>query len=646
MINRKGIPLKFTDFFEKIVLILMAIFIFSCLMITKNIGSINFNNEQIRYFNGALKKDKEKLQAKVDFNKDISFVNYDNWLHKCAGKCNLYLYNNTDNFKVLSEKSQEDLLTFSSSLKFKIDNKYYDRLVKYVIFDRNKSTFITNDTESIEFFKSNKDNFIKENGGLYNYIVTKGKWYNISYNSGSAPAAITSLGHLENSSAGFAEAYWFPKNYKYTDEDYEILNDIYKSAKENTKRSIQYEESQIEGLSTTEHDKYVVYIIIWSAIIIAIIIIFYLLGRKRIVNGIINNHITKLIKIAYKKLQTKSIVFKLILFGFFTFIFFLAALHIFYQILYLNRMVTNFILDIIIVLIYFILILPQTFKFARYTDEIIKGTDKIVSGNLSHEICEKGDSNLKKLANNINKLNKGFKVSIDDQIKNERLKSELVANVSHDLKTPLTSIINYTDILLRDDITEEEKHEYTEILNRKSLKLKKLIEDLFEISKITSGKEEAKLENVDVIELLNQSIAEYSDTEIYLDKNLTFTIKPFASKIEMNLDGKKMSRVFENLINNALKYSVSGTRVFVDINDLGNKVQIVFKNTSSEPLDFDNEEVFERFTRGDRARNSKIEGNGLGLAIARSIVELHGGIMYIKFDGDLFKSFIELNKEP
>ncbi len=217
-----------------------------------------------------------------------------------------------------------------------------------------------------------------------------------------------------------------------------------------------------------------------------------------------------------------------------------------------------------------------------------------------------------------------------------------MANISHDLKTPLTSIINYTDILIKEKVSESEKEEFLKILNRKSLKLKTLIEDLFEISKINSGKVELNKEQVDIVEFLNQSIAEYSDTEIYKNKNLTFITKTFLPEIKINLDGNRMSRVFENLINNSLKYSLSNTRIYIEIEDIVKGIKISFKNVSYSPLDFDKKEIFERFTRGDKSRTSDIEGSGLGLAIAKSIVELHDGIMYIDFDGDLFKAIIEL----
>ncbi len=294
------------------------------------------------------------------------------------------------------------------------------------------------------------------------------------------------------------------------------------------------------------------------------------------------------------------------------------------------------------VLFYMVFILSKFIKFCNYIDEIIKGTNKIISGDLDFTIKEKGDKSLLILSQNINKINKGFKISIEDQIKNEKLKSELVANISHDLKTPLTSIINYTDILIKEKVSEDEKEEFLKILNRKSLKLKTLIEDLFEISKINSGKVKLNKQQVDVVELLNQSIAEYSDTEIYKNKNLTFILKTFLPEIKIDLDGNRMSRVFENLINNSLKYSLSNTRIYVEIEDIVKGIKISFKNVSYAPLDFDQKEIFERFTRGDKSRTSDIEGSGLGLAIAKSIVELHNGIMYIDFDGDLFKAIIEL----
>lgn len=629
------------SYFEKGVLLLIVLAIFFSYGVYSNIKAISDNNKKINSYAMQEEEQKQRTTTAISFNNDISFMNYNLWLNDCASFANLYLYKNTNSLKILSQKSQEELNTESRNIKLTNGNQSYDKLVKFIIIDKTNKTFITNDTEDIDFIKNNLDSFSKENGELFQYITTKGKWYNISYNSQSSPAAITNKGYLENNlNNNFVEAYWFPKNYTYSSEDYEIFTNIYDDYKANFKDITDSAKNMINYLHSNNTKRFVL-IGIYSSLILVTICIMFLLGLLRIKKGIYNSFLVKFFKYMNIKLQGKSTTFKLLFFGLFTSIFSFALLHLLYSI-YTFRGVTAIEYDLIIIALYLILILPKFIKFSKYTDEIINGTNIIVSGDLNHVISEKGDLVLSKLASNINKLNKGFKVSIDDQIKNERLKSELVANVSHDLKTPLTSIINYTEILMRNDITEEEKTEYLEILNRKSLKLKKLIEDLFEISKISSGKAELSLEKVDVIELLNQSVAEYSDSDIYLDKNLSFIIKPFAKKIDMNLDGKKISRVFENLIINALKYSLNGTRVIIEISDIEKGIKICFKNTSSTPLDFDNEEIFERFTRGDRARNSEIDGNGLGLAIARSIVELHGGGMHIEFDGDLFKSIIEL----
>lgn len=292
--------------------------------------------------------------------------------------------------------------------------------------------------------------------------------------------------------------------------------------------------------------------------------------------------------------------------------------------------------------IYVFYILPKTFKFIVNLNNIVKGSERIVSGDLNYSIDEeKLDGNLYKLASGINTIKKGFKVSIDEQVKNEKLKSELVANVSHDLKTPLTSIINYTDILMREGLTEEEKQEYIEILNRKSLKLKALIEALFEVSKINSGKIDIEREEVNIIELLKQSIGEFAISAE--ERGLKFKLNTFSNEVIMLLDGKKMARVFENLISNAIKYSMENTRVFVEVEQREQGIRIWFKNISSYDMDFDINEIFERFSRADKSRTSDIEGNGLGLAIAKSIVELHEGNMSIEKDGDMFKVYMDLN---
>lgn len=635
------------EILEKGVLIIFILMIIVSFKIVNEVQNLNHNKNQINMMELTISDTKQKVE---DINKaeknvnDVNWITYDLWLNKCAVIGNYYLYQNTNYLRVLSEMPQNELDKISAnSITLKKQNDY-NNLVKFIVIDRSNNTFLTNDINNIEFIKDNLKLFSKETGELYKYISNIGKWYNITYTSETAPAYRDYEGSKIQNPNNFVEAYWFPKDYKYSVEDEVVLSGILSNVKTDYQDIINSSEvSTVSIKSYLQKDKISIYI--YLVLIIIMMLILYFLSKERIIRGIKGSFVVKVTQKINNWFGSRSTLFK---FGIFVLstsfaLFIVAGIILEYRMSY--KLAMMFFIGLIF---YLIVILPKIIKFSRYIDEITKGIDKITSGDLNHLIVEKGDKSLSKLANNINKLNKGFKVSIEDQIKNEKLKSELVANVSHDLKTPLTSIINYTDILLRENISEEEKREYLNILNRKGLKLKSLIEDLFEISKINSGKVELNMENLDVIELANQSIAEYSDSEVYKDKNLIFIIKPCAAKIEMDLDGKKMSRVFENLINNALKYSLNDTRVFVEIEDIikikdiKQGIKIAFKNISSTALDFHKEEIFERFSRGDKSRNSNIDGSGLGLAIAKSIVELHGGKMYIEFDGDMFKVIIEL----
>lgn len=270
------------------------------------------------------------------------------------------------------------------------------------------------------------------------------------------------------------------------------------------------------------------------------------------------------------------------------------------------------------------------------------GLKKINSGDLEYTLGNVGEREVRELVENIDKIKEGYKIALNEQVRNEKLKTELISNVSHDLKTPLTSIINYVNILNESNITEEERKDYLKILDRSSRRLKSLIEDLFEASKLNSGKMKIEKQPIDIVSLVYQGIGEYSN--LYEEKNIEFKVNSNEEEIILDLDGKLMSRVFENLIVNALKYSLSDTRVYIDIISKENSVDISFKNISNYELDFNTEDIFERFTRADKSRNSSVEGSGMGLAITKSIVELHNGIIKIEVEGDMFKIYLTIPK--
>ncbi|NFJ17796.1 sensor histidine kinase [Clostridium botulinum] len=300
----------------------------------------------------------------------------------------------------------------------------------------------------------------------------------------------------------------------------------------------------------------------------------------------------------------------------------------------------NISIAVIITVLYIVLLIRYLFKKADYLNEILKATEELTCGNLDYIIKENKGGVLGKIVHNINNMKEGYKRSLEEQVKSERLKTELITNVSHDLKTPLTSIINYIDLLKKENLSKDEVNAYISVLDRKSERLKSLIEDLFEASKMSSGAVELNIEKINVTALLKQSIAEFE--EKITKSSLELKFKYDNNKTYANLDGKKTWRVFENLINNIIKYSQPNTRVYIDLIETNTKIIITMKNISRYEMDFSADEIFERFKRGDKARNT--DGSGLGLAIAKSISELQGGSLNIIIDGDLFKVIVEFNK--
>lgn len=278
-------------------------------------------------------------------------------------------------------------------------------------------------------------------------------------------------------------------------------------------------------------------------------------------------------------------------------------------------------------------------KKIGYFNRIVEKTNEMAVGKLGENLPVTGNSVLTVLADNINVLKQGVKTSLNEQAKSERLKTELITNVSHDLRTPLTSIITYTELLKAEDLSGDEKAAYLEIIDRKSKRLKVLIDDLFEVSKMASGNIELKKEKVDLVQLLQQALGEYDET--INSSNLQFRVAKPEKPIYSIVDGQKLWRVFDNLIGNILKYSLEHSRVYITVSKENSQAMITFKNVSKYELNENSDELFERFKRGDTSRHT--EGSGLGLAIAQSIVDLHEGRLEIETDGDLFKVKISLN---
>ena len=273
--------------------------------------------------------------------------------------------------------------------------------------------------------------------------------------------------------------------------------------------------------------------------------------------------------------------------------------------------------------------------------DIVQGIKKISQGIYNFDINVKGPKALKRIADDLKNIQYGVKESVDKAVKSERMKAELITNVSHDLKTPLTSIISYVDLLSQDNITEEQRKKYLDILKDKSDRLKVLIEDLFEVSKASSGSVELHMVNLDPVALLRQTLGEFQDK--IENSNLKIIRKFPEEKVTVYADGRKTFRVFQNLISNIFKYSMDGSRVYIEVSDEDEYVEVIFKNTSQEELNFTEEEILQRFKRGDVSRST--EGSGLGLAIAKSLIEVQNGEFSLKIDGDLFKVKVKLRKE-
>lgn len=295
-------------------------------------------------------------------------------------------------------------------------------------------------------------------------------------------------------------------------------------------------------------------------------------------------------------------------------------------------------LDIVFWIWCYYKIMKEVDKFKQIHD----ATEKIYKGDTNIKLDESLYTGvLKELAIYINDIAGGFSNAIKESLKSERLKTELITNVSHDIKTPLTSIINYVDLLKQENIQNEKAKEYIEVLDNKSQRLKKLIEDLVEASKASSGNIKINKEVLNVKELLNQVTGEFEDK--FNSRGLNIISKLPEKTVYIKADSRYLYRVLENIYSNVAKYAEENTRVYIDcILEEENTVTIYVKNISKDELNISADELMQRFVRGDKSRNT--EGSGLGLSIAKSLTELQDGTFNIYLDGDLFKVAIKFKR--
>ena len=277
------------------------------------------------------------------------------------------------------------------------------------------------------------------------------------------------------------------------------------------------------------------------------------------------------------------------------------------------------------------------YKLLQYNKKVQKINEalrNIYEGNPNVKLNEEElEGTLKIMAKYINDIAGGFTNAIEQSLKSERLKTELITNVSHDIKTPLTSIINYVDLLKKEDIQNAQIEQYIAVLDKKSQRLKKLIEDLVEASKVSSGNVKLNMEVINVKELLNQTVGEFEDK--LEKKNLKIEMDLPNENVLIKADNRYLYRVIENVFSNISKYALEGSRVYIKLEKQKEEVYLEFKNISKDKLNISAEELMQRFVRGDKSRYT--EGSGLGLSIAESLTELQGGKFKIDIDGDLFK---------
>ena len=284
-----------------------------------------------------------------------------------------------------------------------------------------------------------------------------------------------------------------------------------------------------------------------------------------------------------------------------------------------------------------LILFPLVLTLALQLRKLQKGGEALAAGDLSYVTETEGIfPALRRHGENLNRIGEGMSAAVEQRLRSERMKTELITNVSHDLKTPLTSLVNYSELIGREAPVEGKLREYADVLLRQSERLKRLIEDLVEASKASTGNLEVETVPCDASVFLTQAAGEYE--EKLAAEGLTLVTKIPEKELRILADGRRMWRIFDNLMGNALKYALPGTRVYLNLEEQDGDAVFTFKNTSREALDLPAAELMERFVRGDKSRST--EGSGLGLSIAGSLAELQGGALRLFTDGDLFKAML------
>ncbi|MEG2542972.1 MAG: HAMP domain-containing sensor histidine kinase [Christensenellaceae bacterium] len=294
------------------------------------------------------------------------------------------------------------------------------------------------------------------------------------------------------------------------------------------------------------------------------------------------------------------------------------------------------IVGLIVLTLYIIFTAKYVLKKAAAVKEIKKGIEHISQGELDYKIKKDGGMELDEIAGGIENIAQGFELAVQKEVKAEHMKAELITNVSHDLKTPLTSILTYIDLLKSEGLSNPHAQKYLDILDGKAQRLKSLTEDLFEAAKASSGDMTVNMMKIEIVQFMEQALGEMSDK--LEASTLSFVNELPDEKMYVYADGKLLWRIISNVLDNVLKYALDGSRVYMNILKNGEDICIIVKNVSRDALNMTEEELMERFKRGDESRHT--EGSGLGLSIARSFMQLMGGVFRIEIDGDLFKVVI------